>query len=159
MPNLIDASLGRTDGAAVARGKGVIPPSRDSKSAPVRQRWLWEWAGKLENTNCKLVKTSGVIITKLAKLALNNKIMLFALVIVWEEPSLICPPPLLIKTELEVWQFFEDTCTPRHRPFLVIGELGDRWAGGLVGCAVLSRQQLRPEDLCLLQIPTPSKLF
>lgn len=62
--------------------------------------------------------------------------MLFALVIVWEEPSLICPPPLLIKTELEVWQFFEDTCTPRHRPFLVIGELGDRWAGGL--CRIVS---------------------
>ena len=40
MPNLIDASLGRRDIAAVARGKGVIPPSRDSKSAPVRQRWL-----------------------------------------------------------------------------------------------------------------------
>lgn len=40
MPNLIDASLGCRAGGAVARGKGVIPPSRDSKFAPVRECWL-----------------------------------------------------------------------------------------------------------------------
>ena len=62
--------------------------------------------------------------------------MLFALVIVWEEPSLICPSPLLIETELEVWQIFEETCFPPHRPSLVIDEHTE---SRLVGCVVLSR--------------------